>query len=200
MKEYKEVKTHGEIKQYGGGALRDENKGKGAYWLLPGNALARIRVAGLGSALGFPDDTIKGVFISAALSFLDYSGQSISWQCLSNIVVFGLELLGREQGCSQEEVAFTSLNPGGVFRLARHFENGADKYTPRNWEKGIPISRFTDSMVRHGFNYLEGKDDEDHLAACVWNAVCLYETRLRINSGILPIELDDLWADRGGHK
>lgn len=77
-------------------------------------------------------------------------------------------------------------------RLAQHFENGAIKYDARNWEKGIPLSRYLDSALRHTFKFLEGQRDEDHLSAGIWNLMCLLETQERIELGILPKELDDL--------
>lgn len=58
----------------------------------------------------------------------------------------------------------------GMKRLADLYERGADKYEDRNWEKGQPISRLMDSLIRHAFNYLDGEDTEDHLAAIAWNA------------------------------
>lgn len=56
-----------------------------------------------------------------------------------------------------------------ILRLARHYENGANKYSDRNWEKGIPTSVMMDSGLRHLFKYLDGWVDEDHLAAAAWN-------------------------------
>lgn len=56
-----------------------------------------------------------------------------------------------------------------LLRLARHYENGAKKYAERNWEKGIPASRFADSALRHLFKYMDGQNDEDHLIAAIWN-------------------------------
>lgn len=59
-----------------------------------------------------------------------------------------------------------------ILRLSRHFENGIKKYGERNWEKGIPISSFIDSALRHLFQYVDGKTDEDHLCAAAWNVMC----------------------------
>lgn len=59
-----------------------------------------------------------------------------------------------------------------ILRLARHFEAGALKYSPRNWEAGIPISSFLDSAIRHTMKYLDGQNDEDHLCAAAWNLIC----------------------------
>jgi hypothetical protein len=59
-----------------------------------------------------------------------------------------------------------------IIRLAKHFENGANKYEERNWEKGIPTHSFIDSAIRHLMKYLDGATDEDHLCAAAWNCMC----------------------------
>ena len=79
-----------------------------------------------------------------------------------------------------------------ITRLAQHFENGARKYSQDNWRNGIPLRRYLDSMIRHAFKFLAGMREEDHLAACMWNAACLLETQELIKIGLLPKELDDL--------
>jgi len=76
--------------------------------------------------------------------------------------------------------------------LAKHFEEGCKKYGDRDWEKGQPLSQYLDSMVRHMEAVIMGKTDEPHLRAMVWNAVCWLTTKLRIDAGLLPKELDDL--------
>lgn len=79
-----------------------------------------------------------------------------------------------------------------ITRLAQHFENGARKYTDDNWRKGIPLRRYLDSLMRHTFKFMAGMQDEDHLAAIMWNAACLLETQEMIKLGLLPKELDNL--------
>ena len=71
------------------------------------------------------------------------------------------------------------LPPNALLRLARHFEEGALKYSDRNWEAGIPTHSFIDSGLRHIFKYMAGEKDEDHLIAAVWNLVCLVETEIK---------------------
>lgn len=83
-----------------------------------------------------------------------------------------------------------------IWRLARHYENGATKYGDRNWEKGQPLSRYLDSMTRHAFKFLGGSREEDHLAAVAWNALAYIETEHRIEQGILSPDLDDMEAVR----
>lgn len=56
-----------------------------------------------------------------------------------------------------------------LLRLAKHYEEGAIKYSDRNWEKGLPISSMIDSGLRHLLKYLDGHTDEDHLVAAAWN-------------------------------
>ena len=56
-----------------------------------------------------------------------------------------------------------------LMRLARHYEQGAIKYSDRNWEKGIPAHSFADSALRHMVKYMDGQNDEDHLIAAIWN-------------------------------
>lgn len=83
--------------------------------------------------------------------------------------------------------------------LDRHMEAGAAKYDDRNWELGMPLSEFFNSATRHAEKFLAGYNDEDHLAAWLWNVACLIETRERIIMGLLPEDLDDLpytFADR----
>lgn len=71
------------------------------------------------------------------------------------------------------------LPPLALLRVARHFEDGARKYGGRNWEKGIPMHSFLDSGIRHLLKYMNGQDDEDHLAAAAWNILCALETEVK---------------------
>ena len=61
------------------------------------------------------------------------------------------------------------LSTQALMRLARHYEAGAIKYEDRNWEKGMPISVYVDAAMRHLVKYIAGWNDEDHLAAVLWN-------------------------------
>jgi len=87
---------------------------------------------------------------------------------------------------------FDLLPPEALLRLARHFEKGAAKYGDRNWERGIPLSRYVDSALRHTFSYMQGKNDEDHLVAACWNLLAALETEQRAANGVLPNDLIDM--------
>jgi hypothetical protein len=79
-----------------------------------------------------------------------------------------------------------------IIEVSKIFEGGAKKYQPRNWEAGIPLSRYMDSGLRHAMKWLRGDRDEPHLAMACWNFLCLLETQMRIEEGLLPPELNDL--------
>jgi len=79
-----------------------------------------------------------------------------------------------------------------LFRMAKWYEKGCEKYGDRNWEKGIPLSNYMSSCLRHFFKHIMGFKDENHLDAALWNMMCFMEIRMRIDLGLLPQELNDL--------
>ena len=64
-----------------------------------------------------------------------------------------------------------ALPNAAILRLSKHYETGAIKYGRWNYTKGIPVSSFLDSALRHLFKYLDGWDDEDHLSAAAFNVL-----------------------------
>lgn len=77
-------------------------------------------------------------------------------------------------------------------RVAVHYEGGAKKYDPNNWLKGMPMSWFADSAMRHLCKALAGMKDEDHWTAAAWNILAVIEYQERIFEGILDPKWDDL--------
>ena len=59
-----------------------------------------------------------------------------------------------------------------MLEVSKHFEDGAKKYGENNWQKGIPVSCYLDSAIRHYLKYLRGDNDEPHDRAFVWNVMC----------------------------
>lgn len=99
---------------------------------------------------------------------------------------------GGQRDRGERKGRFDLLPPYAIYKLAKHFEDGADKYEARNWEKGIPLSTYIDSALRHIFKHLGGLTDEPHLVAAAWNIICAVETKYRVDTDILPKELNDL--------
>ena len=85
------------------------------------------------------------------------------------------------------------LVPGdAILDIAKLFEKGAAVYSPRNWEKGIPLSEILNSLERHLQQEKMGLTDESHARALAWRAVVYLATKLRIEKGLLPSELADM--------
>ena len=87
---------------------------------------------------------------------------------------------------------FDLISPIALARLARKLEDGTKIYGERNWEKGIPLSRFLDAAIRHLYQWAAGMDDEDHLAAAMFNVMALIHTEEAVYAGVLPAELLDI--------
>ncbi len=99
---------------------------------------------------------------------------------------------GAQRDTQKNKGRYDLISPIALKRLAGVYERGAEKYGDRNWEKGMPIGRFLDSAIRHLYNYLEGKRDEDHLAQSMWNIAAAIHIEELIDRRVLPNELNDL--------
>lgn len=68
--------------------------------------------------------------------------------------------------------------------LARVYQRGSEKYTPRNWEKGLSFEETWDSLQRHAQAWIAGNDHDEetklnHMAHVAWNALALLAFQLR---------------------
>ena len=94
---------------------------------------------------------------------------------------------------AMEGKGLPSLIPTCALRsIAKRFEDGAIKYGRDNWTKGIPLSRYCDASHRHLWALRDGKTDEDHFGAVLWNIACWQKTKEMIDRGELPETLNDL--------
>jgi len=85
------------------------------------------------------------------------------------------------------------ISPFAEERLGDWLRLGAEKYTTRNWEKGMPASECLASLCRHLLKVKQGvTDGEDHLAAIVFNAMAIMHYEAMVERGVLPAELLDL--------
>lgn len=99
---------------------------------------------------------------------------------------------GAVRDVGENKGAYELISPLFIRRLALHLEKGAGKYQPRNWEKGIPMGRTMQSLLRHAYQYLEGDRSEDHLAGVACNIMFLIHYEDMIQRKKLPEELDNL--------
>ena len=75
---------------------------------------------------------------------------------------------------------FDLVSPFGLFRLAKVYAEGAEKYGDRNWELGQPFSDVLNHAERHLYMWKKGARSEDHLAKVAWGmfAIMHYEETL----------------------
>lgn len=62
--------------------------------------------------------------------------------------------------------------PTMTIEVSIHMAEGCTKYGERNWQKGIPLSRYVDSGTRHFLKWVRGDNDERHDRAVCWNLIC----------------------------
>ena len=84
------------------------------------------------------------------------------------------------------------ISPFAEERLGEWLRLGAEKYDTRNWEQGIPNSRHFESLERHVMYFNQGRKDEDHLSAILFNAMAIIHNQEMIKRGVLSASLDDM--------
>lgn len=76
--------------------------------------------------------------------------------------------------------------------LAKLYEQGAVKYAPHNYAKGMPLSQFKNSAMRHLNQWCSGARDEPHLVQAIWNLISMWTVDALVEDGLLPRDLRDL--------
>jgi hypothetical protein len=99
---------------------------------------------------------------------------------------------GAVRDTSSGKGRFDLMPPIPLFLVSKIYETGCLKYGDRNWEKGIPISRYLDSAQRHILKYQAGLRDEPHLSMASWNCLCALWTACMVTLGLRPSGLYDL--------
>jgi len=79
-----------------------------------------------------------------------------------------------------------------VWLVSRIYEDGAKKYSNRNWEKGMSLGNYIDSAERHLAKLKAGLRDEPHASQVIWNMIGYVFTALLIKMGKRPNELNDM--------
>lgn len=99
---------------------------------------------------------------------------------------------GAQRDVVTDKGRYDLISPIMIERLAKLLQRGAEKYNDRNWEKGMPLSVYMDSGMRHLYKFLEGHRDEDHLIAAIWNLQALLHIEEMVKRGALSKDLLDL--------
>lgn len=144
------IKDSGERREFETGAVRDIQEGKGRCDLMPLNVAGDMMI----------DPKDKAMLHNLA-SFLELRDTDYLKLCIESFA-------RHNGGCS----TFTGDLCTIFLEVAKHFEEGAKKYGENNWQKGLPVSCYIDSAVRHYLKWLRGDKDEPHDRAFMWNLMC----------------------------
>ena len=137
-----EIKDSGCRREFSTGAVRDDNGDKGRCDLLPLAVVSRL---------------LDGDPITQHISnFMETGSTASLYVALARFCV------------PAYDGSITTL----LLEVAKHFADGAKKYGDNNWQKGLPVSCYIDSAVRHYLKFRRGDKDEPHDRAFIWNIMC----------------------------
>ena len=80
---------------------------------------------------------------------------------------------GAVRSSDADGTRFDLITPIGLRPLAETCAEGARKYGPYNWQKGIPASVMLNHAIRHIYLWLHGDAQEDHLIHAAWNLLAV---------------------------
>ena len=178
------IKDSGSRTHYNTGAVRDIRIGKGRMDLVPldiANALYNFAPFDALYLAQHEMRSLEGDNVFTHINHFIYHGDcdaliAAMLEIITQNYVFFDKYLetAAELGVSIDEknVMLRHVVAHAIIMLSQHFENGAIKYEPRNWEKGIDLNAFIDSGARHYAKVLSGFDDEPHHLAALWNLMC----------------------------
>lgn len=144
------IKDSGDRTQFETGAVRDMREGKGRCDLIPLEVVARMRGNHDGQTNMFE-------YISR------FQNTNETHHLVKALFKFAEEAYG-----GTERTSMCTM----LLEVAKHFEEGAKKYGPDNWRRGIPVYCYIDSALRHYIKWLRGDKAEPHDRAFVWNLMC----------------------------
>lgn len=188
-KQFDAVKDSGARQNFQTGSVRDTDAGKGKPHLVAGEPFIRVKEylksSGICYVEGFSQDRIA-VCNELEKALLQYTQLVENREDNISKIYQAIDLTCMLIALDEGKGYYTAFT-----RLSIHYENGAKKYAANNWRLGQPISRYYDSAKRHFDKIMDGWTDEDHYAALLWNLVAIVQTKIDIERGVLPKELND---------
>lgn len=159
------IKDSGNRREFESGAVRDMQEGKGRFDLVPLEIVSDM--------LGTTEINHDPIVLDIATFMYDHDTCWLA-AALENFAT----------------VAYNDCLYTMFLEVAKHFEEGAKKYSPDNWRKGIPVNCYIDSAVRHYMKWRRGDNDEPHDKAFCWNVMCC----------MWEVEYGEEWRKSGGNK
>lgn len=178
-----EILDSGARVEFDSGAVRDIKEGKGRCDLLP------LDVVVLVEGITIANDVIKEIKSFNVeskykiLICIERYKESLNIDYLVYSLVLFSDIL-----CSIGKIHNWC---DAWIELSKHYEEGAKKYSDRNWQKGIPVHSFIDSATRHYMKWLYEWNDEPHDRAFMWNIVGAIWTSLH-RPDLIDINLKEI--------
>ena len=173
------------LKDFGTGAKREDKTGKGRYDLIPGDVMSEFEDFAWETYFKYGSTTCSATDVSKSAYFDDWTDVELYYDFIVNVIsyFFAKDHIECTDDCG--EISYEvdwDIFRSGLYdmrkQLALHYEAGAVVHGIDNWKKGLPVygsergGCFLDSMRRHIDQALQGKDDEPHAVAALWNAFC----------------------------
>lgn len=201
----RQIKDSGSQRQFESGAHRDNAADKGKCVLLPMEevfyALERLRK-------NYCDDDVKQSI--AKVSWRGYNRKVMDMaleritkiyneeriepiiSLMADVAALTIAASGIEEAAKTKDLNENLYNDlescfyYGAIQVSKHYESGANKYGANNWKLGMPYTVYIDSCMRHLLKAAAGMEDEYHIRAAAWNALCFMYTATH------KPELDDM--------
>lgn len=156
----------GERREFESGAVRDLAEGKGRMDLVPLDVAARFLAK-------YKSAEVERTFQEGAALVLNLMGGFIK-SCREahpddNYIYTAMVI--------ESQILFPDPYTT-IMEVSKQYEDGAKKYSDRNWEKGLPVRSFLDSAMRHLMK-VGRNDPEDpepvsvHAKGALWNLFSL---------------------------
>lgn len=171
------------LEDFGTGAKREDKTGKGRYDLIPGDAMNDLEDFAWATYFMNGPSTWSATDVSKSAYFDDWTNVELYYDFIISVIsyFFAKDHVECTDDCGEISYEVNwDIFRSGLYemrkQLALHYEAGAAVHGVDNWKKGLPVygsergGCFLDSMRRHIDQALQGKDDEPHAIAAVWNA------------------------------
>lgn len=152
------LKDSGERTAFGSGAVRDMGTGKGMMDKFPLSCLSMQYARKANRA-----ETAEKAKLYEQASQVFMLIDKFLYSLQTDYLYDAIEVFYSMRGWSLETA---------TIEVSKHFEDGAVKYGPHNWTKGIPLSSYINSGCRHMVQWIDEDTTDPHDRAFVWNMLC----------------------------
>ena len=171
------------LEDFGTGVKREDKTGKGRYDLIPGDVMNELEEFAWEAYFKNGATTCSATDVSKSAYFDDWTNVELYYDFIISVIsyFFAKDHVECTDDCGEISYEVNwDIFRSGLYemrkQLALHYEAGAAVHGVDNWKKGLPVygsargGCFLDSMRRHIDQALQGKDDEPHAIAAIWNA------------------------------